>query len=348
MVATVSRSKKLRVLLLVHQWAMPPSDATATRAKKAEWKTEYDVLSALQKVGHDVKILGVEGELGPIRKAVHEWQPHVAFNLMEDFDGVAIFDQNVVSYLELLKVPYTGCNPRGLMITKDKALCKKILHYHRIKTPGFHVFPRSKQRFRRPKALEFPLIVKSLIEEASLGISQSSIVYDDKKLEERVRFIHEKIGTDALVESYIEGRELYVGVLGNHHVEVLPVWELVFRKTPDQVRPIATRRVKWNAEYRKKYGITSYQARHLEPELIDKIQKLCKKTFKLLSLNGYARFDFRLTPEGEIYLLEANPNPHIGFEEDFSESALKVGTKYPELIDKILRLGLKWKPTSIV
>lgn len=348
MAVTVSHFKKLRVLLLVQKWAVPPDDATATRAKKAEWKTEYDVLTALQKVGHEVRILGVEGELGPIRRAVHEWKPHVAFNLMEDFDGVAIFDQNVVSYLELLKVPYTGCNPRGLMITKDKALCKKILHYHRIKTPGFHVFRRAQKKIRRPKGLHYPLIVKSLIEEASLGISQSSVVTDDKKLEERVRFIHEKIQTDALVESYIEGRELYVGVMGNHQLEALPVWELVFRKAPDQMANIATRRVKWNPGYRSKYGITSYEARNLDPILVEKIQRIAKRAFRVLNLNGYARFDFRLTPNGDVYLLEANPNPHIGFEEDFAESAETVGLNYRDLMDRILRLGINWKPTSIV
>ena len=200
--------------------------------------------------------VGVGGELGVIRKAIQEFQPDIAFNLLESFDDVATWDQNVVAYLELMRLPYTGCNSRGLLLARDKALAKKILTYHRIPVPDFVVVPRGRQ-IRRPRRLGFPLIVKSLTLDASIGISQASVVEDDEKLEERVRFIHESIGTPALVEEYVEGRELYVGILGNQRLQVLPIWELDFSGLPEEARRIATERLKWSMSYQKKHGIMS-------------------------------------------------------------------------------------------
>ncbi len=149
------------------------------------------------------------------------------FNLLEQFHGETIYDQNVASYLELMRVPYTGCNPRGLMLARGKDLSKKLVHYHRIPVPAFAVFPM-RRKVKRPTRLALPLIVKSLSEDGSRGISQASVVDTDEKLAERVAFIHEQIGTAAIAEQYIEGRELYVGVLGNDRLRVLPVWELKF------------------------------------------------------------------------------------------------------------------------
>ena len=191
-----------------------------------------------------------------------EWKPHIAFNLLEGFDDITIFDQNVVSHLELLKLSYTGCNPRGLLLARDKSLSKKLLAYHRIPVPEFEVF-RIGRPIRRPKRLPFPLIVKSLTQEASIGISQASVVDSDEKLKERVAFIHDSIGTAAIVEQYIEGRELYVGILGNQTLQALPVWELFFTNMPEGAKRIATDRVKWSVKYQKKYGIDSGPARDL-------------------------------------------------------------------------------------
>ena len=188
---------------------------------------------------------------------------------------MTIFDQNVVSYLELLQVPYTGCNPRGLLLARDKAISKMLLAPHRIPTPEFAVFRRG-QKFRRPSRLRFPLIVKSLNNEGSIGISQASIVGDDEKLSERVAFIHHSVGSGALIERYIEGREFYVGVIGNGHLQVLPVWELIMDKLPDDAKRIATERVKWSRKYQLKYGITSREAKNLPPGKTDEIQHLGK------------------------------------------------------------------------
>jgi D-alanine-D-alanine ligase len=309
----------------------------------ADWKTEHDVTTTLTALGHDVHPLGVKDDLAGIRQAIHEFKPHIAFNLLEAFHEVGTFDQNVVSYLELMRVPYTGCNPRGLILARDKALSKKLFAYHRIPIPDFAVFRRSRPN-PRPRRLEFPLIVKSLTQEASIGISQASVVGDEDKLRERVKFIHESVGTDAIVERYIEGRELYVGVMGNDRLQVFPIWELRFTKMPEDQKRIATERVKWSQRYQKKHGIESGEAQDLTLEQGAEIQHLAKRVYRSLQLSGYARADFRLSAEGRPYVLEANPNPQIAHKEDFADSAERAGVPYPELLQRILNVGLRWQP----
>ena len=338
--------KKLRVLALIDADLVPPDDVKGVDLSTVQWKTEYDVVSQLREMGHDVLVLGVRDDLMVIRKAIDDWKPHIAFNLLEEYSGVAIYDQNVVSYLELMGLPYTGCNPRGLMLARDKALAKKILSYYRVPLPEFITVPVGRA-VKRPKELAFPLIVKSVSEEASLGISQASIVEDDAKLQERVTFIHESVGTTALVERYIEGRELYVGVLGIWRLQVLPVWELNMSQMPTEARPIATERVKWSRKYQQKYGIVSGEAKDLAPGVAEQIQELARLVYRGLGLNGYARVDFRLDPSGQIYLLEANPNPQIAKGEDFADSAEHAGLPYQTLLQRILVLGLRWRPTLL-
>ena len=338
---------KLRVLALVHRHLVPPATVEqGADITSAPWRTEYDVISTLVAMGHEVKTLGVHDDLGELRRAATEWKPHIAFNLLEGFDDITIFDQNVVSHLELLKLSYTGCNPRGLLLARDKSLSKKLLAYHRIGVPEFEVF-RAGRPIRRPKRLPFPLMVKSLTQEASIGISQASVVDTDEKLKERVTFIHESIGTAAIVEQYIEGRELYVGIIGNQVLQVLPVWELFFTNMPDGARRIATDRVKWNVKYQEKYGIDSGPARELTPERCEEIQYLCKRAYRALELSGYARIDLRMDDAGSIWVLEANPNPQIARGEDFAASADKVGLSYEGVLQRIINLGLRWQPESV-
>jgi D-alanine-D-alanine ligase len=340
-------SGKLRVLTLVHQHLVPPETVPdGVDPVAAEWRTEYDVVSTLRALGHEVQPLGVHDDLGDIRRMFQEWKPHIAFNLLEGFDDVTIFDQNVVSHLELLKLPYTGCNPRGLLLARDKSLSKKLLAYHRIPVPEFEVF-RIGRPVRRPKRLAFPLIVKSLTQEASIGISQASVVDSDEKLRERVAFIHESIRTAAIAEQYIDGRELYVGVIGNQVLQALPVWELFFTHMPAEARRIATDRVKWSVKYQKKYGIESGPARDLPPATSELIQHVCKRTFRALETSGYARIDLRLDAEGRVWVIEANPNPQIARGEDFAESAGNAGISYESLIQRIVNLGLRWHPESL-
>ncbi len=338
--------KPLRILALVYEKLVPPDAAKVEEALAAEWKTEYHVVKTLRDLGHEVHPLGVGGDLTPVRSAIEEFKPHIAFNLLEAFAGVATFDQNVVAYLELLNVPYTGCNPRGLVLARDKALTKKLLTYHRIQVADFVVFRRG-HRARRPKRLAFPLMVKSLTLDASIGISQASVVDDDAKLEERVRFIHESLGTDALVERYIEGRELYVGILGNQQLQVLPLWELLFTKMPEDKRKIATERLKWSLTYQKRHGIVSGAARDLTPAAEARIQETCKRVYRNLMLSGYARIDLRLSDDGQVFVLEANPNPQLSDDEDFAEAAKEGGIEYGGLLQRIVSLGLRWEPSRL-
>lgn len=337
--------RRLRILVLMHEDLVPPDHLNGQDASSAAWRTEYDVVSTLRKLGHDVRPLGVRSDLGVLRSAIEDWKPHIAFNLLEEFDGVAVYDQNVVSYLELLHIPYTGCNPRGLMLARDKVLSKKLFSFHRIPFPDFMVVPQGRA-VKRPKGLAFPLIVKSVTEEASLGISQASIVQDDEKLKERVAFIHTHVGTGALIEQYIEGRELYVGVMGNGHVEVLPVWELIMDKLPDDARRIATERVKWSRTYQMKYGIDSGEAKNLPAGKAAEIQHLAKRVYRSLGLSGYARIDVRMDAQGNVFVLEANPNPQIAHDEDFADSAEKAGYAYKDLLQELLNIGLRWQPAK--
>ncbi len=337
----------MRVLALVHRHLIPPDQIEdGTDITSAAWRTEYDVITTLRAMGHEVHVLGVHDDLGELRRASTEWKPHIAFNLLEGFDDIAIFDQNVVSHLELLKLAYTGCNPRGMLLARDKSLSKKLLAYHRIPVPEFEVF-RMGRPIRRPKRLPFPLMVKSLTQEASIGISQASVVDTNDKLVERVTFIHESIGTAAIAERYIEGRELYVGILGNQVLQALPVWELFFTNMPEGAKRIATDRVKWSVKYQKKYGIDSGPAKDLADGAGQQIQHLCKRAYRALGLSGYARIDLRMDDAGHVWVLEANPNPQIARGEDFAESAAKAGMPYETTLQRIINLGVRWQPESV-
>jgi D-alanine-D-alanine ligase len=334
--------KKLRVLALVHDHLVPPEDTTGIDVAEAEWKMEYDVIETLREMGHTVRVLGVHDDLVPIRVAAGAFKPHIVLNLLEAFAGVTTFDQNVVSYLELLRLPYTGCNPRGLVLARDKALSKKLLAYHRIRVPEFTVV-RPGRRPTLPKRLTFPLIVKSLFFEASAGISQASVVENDEQLGKRVTFIHDKLGTAAIVEQFIDGRELYVGVVGNERLQVFPVWEMSFDGMPDNRWRIATERVKWSTQYQKKYGIMTDPAR-LDAPAVEAVQRIARRAYRALDLNGYARIDFRMDEAGRPYVLEANPNPNLAYGEDFAESAEVSGLSYERLLERIIALGLRWEP----
>lgn len=333
---------KLRVLVLMHEDLIPPESIEGLSDKQiAPYKAEFDVVAGLEALGHEVRPLGMLDDLGVVRKAMLKWKPHVAFNLLEEFHGVAVYDHHVVSYLELVRQPYTGCNPRGLMIAHDKALSKQILAYHRIATPRFAFFPR-KARPKPPRRLSFPLVVKSAIEDASWGISQASIVTSWEKLVDRVEFIHQETRSDAIAEEYIEGRELYVGVIGNQRLQTFPVWEMLFTKMSPGVPRIATAKAKFDEEYQKKYGIITQAADDLPPGAEERIFKICKRVYRLLSLTGYARMDLRLARNGRVYVLEANPNPNLEYGEDFAESAETSGISYEALLQRILNLGRRF------
>jgi D-alanine-D-alanine ligase len=340
---TTVASKALRVLLLTDENLIPDKPRSSLKGRDAELsKTEYDVRDALKKLGHEVTCAGVGSDLAVIREAIVDNKPHIAFNLVEQFDGLAHFDQHVVSYLELRKQKYTGCNPRGLTIARDKALTKKILSYHRYPVARFAVF-KPGRKIAVPTRLNFPMFVKSLTDEGSEGISQASLVRDHDKLVERIAFIHEKTSSSALVEEFIEGREIYVGVYGNELLTALPPWELTMNKLPKDAPVIATDKAKWDPEYQKRVGLKSGPAK-LDEAVARAIEHTSKRIYRLLGLSGYARLDYRLTEKGRLYLLEANPNPQIAKKEDFADSAEHTGMAYEELLQKIVTLGLGYQP----
>jgi D-alanine-D-alanine ligase len=237
-------------------------------------------------------------------------------------------------------LPFTGCGSTGLTLCKHKGISKKILGYHRIHVPNFVVIPRG-QRVARPKQLKFPIVVKPVKDEASYGISQASFVETEEQFRERVAFIHEKHDADVIAEEYIVGRELYVGLLGNVRLTVFPIRELVFGEVPPNEPKIATYRAKWDEEYRKRWGLQNQFAEGLDPALVAHIERTCKRIYSLLTIDGYARIDLRLTAANEVYFIEANPNPILAEDEDFALSAGKAGLPYPQLIDRIVRHGMK-------
>ncbi len=284
--------KNLRILALAHPDLIPPDDPEGFSDEESYvWKTEYDVLSTLRGSGHEVKMLGVQTELTPIRDEVENFKPDIVFNLLEEFHGETLYAQNVVSLLELLRIPYTGCNPRGQLLAR--------------------------------------------------GIAQASVVDTDEKLAERVAFIHKRIKTAAIAEEYIDGREIYVGVLGNDRLQVLPVWELEFSKLAEGNLPIATEKVKHDPDYQEKRGVVQGPAEGLSPTVVTRIRTLAKRICHTLELDGYSRIDFRLTKDDVPYFIEANPNPEISAREEFAQAALHAGMTYPELLNKILTLGLR-------
>lgn len=333
----------LIILALVHEDLVPPDSIDGLPdAEVQPFKMEFDVIATLREMGHEVVPLGAWGDLSPIQSAVERLEPDIAFNLLEEFLGVHVFDSHVAAFLEMIRLPYTGCNPRGLMLAHDKALSKMVLRHHRIPTPRFATFRRGR-KVRRPKSLAFPLIVKSLTAEGSVGIAQASVVHDEAALAERIELVHRQVETDAIAEGYIDGREVYVGVVGNDRLTTLPIWEL---RWPD-LRPgaprIATDRVKWDYDYQEQIGLVSGPAEDLPGDLATRLPRLAKRAYRALSLSGYARLDFRIDAAGKAYLLEANPNPQLAYGEDFAESAEHGGLSYETLLQRIVDLGLAYR-----
>jgi D-alanine-D-alanine ligase len=336
--------RKLRILALMHEDLVPPDSTEGLSEQEIQdWKTEFDVTATLDEMGHEVLKLGVRSDLGVINQALDHFRPTITFNLLEEFHGVTVYDQYVAAYLELMKQPYTGCNPRGLMLARDKALAKQILLYHRIPTPRFVVYPKGRA-VKPPKRLDYPLFVKSTVEDASLGLSRDCFARDPDQVVAAVEHCHREIGTDALVEEFIEGREFYVGALGNQRIELLPIWELIFSRLPEGEPNIATAKVKWDYEYQSKVGVQTRPARELAEVQRKSIEKLCKRIYRALCISGYARIDLRMRPDGRVFVLEANPNPNLSYGEDFAESAHKAGMKYERLLERIIGLGLRYRP----
>lgn len=332
--------KRLKVLVLFDTAGPPPADQNFSRELKTEdWEAEAHVIDALGQLGHEVRTIGIYDEAGLILDEVKTHPPDVVFNLTEHFNNRSAFDRDVAGLLEMLGVQYTGAGPTGLTLCKNKGIAKEILAYHHIRFPAFAIFPPG-ATIRRPKRLAFPLFIKPLKEEASYGISQDSFIENDQAFEERVRFIHDRMNQEALAEEYIEGRELYVSILGNSRLQVFPIREVIFSEIPEGRPRFSTFKAKWDDAYRKRWGIQNIFARPLPEGTVERITKICKKAYRVLHIRGYGRIDLRVTPDGGIVILEANPNPNLSHEDEFAQSAIKAGATYEGLIQRILGLGL--------
>lgn len=324
-----------KILLLVHKDLVPPQNIEQEPDRyKTAWITEYDVKMALIKLGYEVEVFGIISDIKSLTNKLEEFNPHTVFNLLEEFNYDSKSDYKIIALLDMLGIKYTGCNAKGLMLGRDKALSKKILKHHKIGTPNFFTLPKNKKR-KIPKNMNFPLIVKCLYEEASYGIAKASIVTSEEKLRERVEYIHKKLEQDAIIEEFVEGKELYVGIMGNKKLTYLPVWELQFNNVENPEKEIYSRAAKWNKEYRTRKGIENGPAK-LDKITEDKIVKTCKKAYQVLELSGYARIDLRLSNDGKIYILEVNPNPNIASDDEFANSAAHAKLNYLDLVQGLL------------
>ena len=306
--------------------------------KSPDWKTERNVLRALRISGYPFAVLGVHDDTGLIREMIDRYRPDVIFNMVEQFANSLGNEDRITSYLELQNIPITGCGSTGITLCKDKVISKKILSYHNFRVPRFAV--QSPGRLiKLPSGLTYPLIVKPVREEASQGISLKSVVNTPEDLINRVCFVHERFGQEALVEEFVEGREIYVSVLGNKRLKCFPAREMTWgRDIPKQAR-FASYKVKWDEGYRLRWDIGNRFLPAKDAPIQRRLETTCKKIYRLLNLNGYARLDLRLTPDGDLVFLEANPNPMLAKDEDFAMSAKKGGLDYPQLIGKIIALA---------
>lgn len=337
----MSRSRSRRVLVATLHDLVPPEGPVPTEeVERAKWKTDYDVVEGLRELGHEVRVVGLGEDLAELREAIDAFRPHVVFNLLEQFAGHPRYVPHVIGWLELIGQAYTGCNPIGMAFSNDKARQRKILRHHRVPVPDFMIVRRGRTA-RRPARLAYPLIVKSLIEHGSVGIAHASIVDDDEKLVDRVRFIHESLGTDAIAEEYVEGRELYLGMIGNERLDAFPAWELRLTRLREGAPHIATQRIKWDVDYQKRIGLEVGEAQ-LEPALRSRIERLARRAYRGLEQSGYARFDFRLAADDRLVLIESNPNPDLAYDAEFAHSAEAAGLSYGALLQRIVSLGERW------
>ncbi len=300
------------------------------------------VQAALCSAGHTVRLRAVGDDFMEALQSIPPDAPDVVFNLCETFFWDRAHEPNVPALLELMKVRYTGAGPEALLLCKDKALAKKLLSFHRIRVAGFVVSSKA-HPLRRLRRFRFPAFVKPVSEESSNGISKASFAKTEAEALERATFVHEKVGSDALIEEYIEGRELTIGVLGNPRLLTLPPRETFFGKAEDDTDAprFTTLRAKWDDVYRKKWGIKNGPPAPLSEGALDQLQRTARLAYRILKIRGLVRLDCRLTEQGEVIVIEVNPNPSLARTDDFAMSAKEAGLDYETLIQRILDNALR-------
>lgn len=302
---------------------------------------EYQIADALRQLGHEVGLIGVHDDIQSLVPALAEAKPDLVFNGAESFHGKAELDYLFPALIDAEGYRYTGSPPLALLVTRNKAMSKKVLAYHGINVPGFATW-RPGEKIVLPDDLHFPLIVKPLSTDASAGIAQASVVVDKGSLEDRVAFVHERFNQPAIAEEFIDGRELYVSVVGNgNSLELLPITEMVFdhSKTEPEER-IATQYAKWDESYRKRKGIRNVFARPISKSCRRQIEEICRMAHRALWLQDYARLDLRLTKDNQVWLIEANANPFLSWGHDVANAAEKAGMSYTRWIQRITNEAL--------
>jgi D-alanine-D-alanine ligase len=322
----------LKITLLHTQDALePPVDPVLGQLEEA-----------LKTGGNEVTRLVVANEVEPIMRELLSSQPDLVFNLAESFQGKSALESNIAALLNLLNLRYTGSSPSGLMLAGDKTLTKKVLSFHGILTAKFATMFRGTVDWAGD--IGFPLIIKPPQEDASLGITQKSIVNDVQELLNVMGTMQEEFKSAVLVEEFIDGREFYVGVLGNHDLTTFPIVEMDFSKYPKDLPKIASYDAKWGVDGAGKgaefEGTQSIFPTDVPEELEQKMQGVAKDAFQALRLRDYARIDLRVTPKEEIYVIEANPNCYLEKESEFARAAQKSGIEYNDLIGKIVELAV--------
>jgi D-alanine-D-alanine ligase len=305
--------------------------------QKVEPDMAYQVAHSLQKSGHDVLLLGVHDDLRDMSARLADWKAALVFNACEAFLANSDLDYLVPALLESEGYRYTGAPPLALLVTRNKAMSKKILAYHGFNIPAFKSY-RVGEKPGSEIALRFPLIVKPQQADASEGIAQASIVHDASALTDRVAFVHDKFAQPAIAEEYIEGRELYATIIGNGDtVKILPIVEMVFDSAGSRPEDrIATQSAKWDMAYRKRRGIRNVFARPMSKVVKEQLAAICLASYRALWLRDYARVDVRLAPDGQIWFIEANANPFLSYGHDSAEAAHKAGLPYDAFIQRIV------------
>jgi len=309
-----------------------------------ERSTDYDpvvpqVRDALAANGHKVTVLGVHGDIKRLIAGLAKQKPDLVFNMLEMFGDNVRGDMLVAGLLELEGLRFTGGGPAELYLSQDKAITKKLLAYEGIPYPRFAVFSRNAD-FETGGNLRMPMFVKPLRSDASIGIGKRSLVADAKALMRRVTAIHEQVEDDALAEEYIEGREFYVGVLGNLQTQPLPPIEVDFSGLPEGAPKILDARAKWEEDTPEYRGTRSVLA-ELPDELRARLQKVAVDAYRALRVRDYGRVDLRLTETGDIYVLEVNASCYLEQSSEFAVSAAAAGIEYPALVQRIVDAALK-------
>ena len=330
--------RKLNITALVDEAEVRPGDPDFQN-EPSEPITEYHVIHALRELGYRVTVLPATQDICAMVTALNRNRPDLVFNLTEQLAGDRTHDKNIAALLEMLELPYTGAGPTALMLCRDKPLCKQLLSLHKIRVPGFASFEPG-AAIRPRGGLRYPLVVKPALEDSSEGVSNASLVNNDAELTERVRFVHDRWQQPAIAEEYVPGRELYVAILGNKRLKVLPPRECFFKAPPGQGPQLATYRVKWNPAYREKWKI-EFGFAQLEPHLAAAVSRTCRKAYHILQIRDYGRIDLRLTPDNRVVVLEANPNPDLAYGEEVAEAAEKAGLPYEKFIDHLVKLALR-------